>query len=123
MKDRAEIIRVLLPVSFFGALVVLLMAGESLSQTQATTVVINGDTPQVKQVPAPRQTLPRCKKDNDCPLPTTYCGKSGKCTPLSEPICDCGQPQVLRCFEKSGKARFLFCASACVKTDDGAICQ
>lgn len=123
MKDRAEILRVILPLGFFGALIVMLMAGESLSHTKATTVIINGNTPQVQQVPAPLQTLPRCKKNSDCPLPTTYCNESGKCTPLSHPICDCSQPQVLRCYQASGKARFLFCASACVETGNGAICQ
>ncbi|MDP6561363.1 MAG: hypothetical protein QF793_00380 [Candidatus Peribacteraceae bacterium] len=116
-------IRALLPIGFFGGLIAILMLGESLGPTQATTVVINGPNLHVQQTPPPAQSLPRCKTNSDCPLPTTYCGKSGKCTHLEEPICDCSQPQVMRCFESSGKARFLFCSTACVETDGGAICQ
>ncbi|MDA0375792.1 MAG: hypothetical protein O3A80_00585 [bacterium] len=116
-------IRVLLPIGFFSGLVAMLMLGESFKHIQATTVIINGETPQVQQVPTPAQALPRCKQNSDCPLPTTYCSQSGKCTQLTNPICDCSQPQVLRCYEESGKARFLFCPSACVETRNGAICQ
>ena len=115
--------RFLLPIGFFGAIVAMLMLGESFSPTKATTVVVNGDTPHVQQVPAPAERLPKCTSNSDCPLPTTYCGSNNKCTELKNPTCDCSQPQVLRCFEESGKARFLFCATACVETGDGAICQ
>jgi hypothetical protein len=120
---KQSTIRVLLPIGFFGAIVAMLMLGESFGPTQATTVVINGPNPQVRQMPAPLQRLPRCNLNSDCPLPTTYCSESGKCTELKSPTCDCSQPQVLRCYETSGKARFLFCPSACVGTSDGAICQ
>ena len=116
-------IRVLLPIGFFGGLVAMLMLGESFGPTQATTVVINGEPAQVQQIPAPEQPLPQCKFNSDCPLPTTVCGKAGKCVELTNPTCDCSQPQVLRCYEESGKARFLFCSVACVETADGAICQ
>jgi len=101
----------------------MLLLGESFNYTQATTVVINGPEVYVQQIPAPLQSFPRCKKNSDCPLPTSYCSKSGKCTKLKNPTCDCSQPQVLRCYEETGKARFLFCPSACVETGDGAICQ
>lgn len=124
MEKNSVLQRTLLPIGFFGGLVALLMIGDSLGTTTATTVIRNtGAIQEVQQIPAPVQKLPRCKDDNDCPLPTTYCSDSGKCTELENPTCDCSQPQVLRCYENSGKARFLFCPDSCVETAEGAICQ
>ena len=123
-KSHSKTARTLMPILFFGGLVTLLIASESMGPTQATTIVVNGtDEVQVTQDPKPFQSLPRCKEDSDCPLPTTYCGPSGKCTELDMPLCDCGQPQVLRCYQKDGKARFLYCQNGCLETQDGAICQ
>lgn len=119
MKDPEAIKRVALPISFFGALVAMLMFSESIGPTQATVSVTGGDA---VRVPALEQELPTCNQNADCPLPTTYCA-DGYCTRLTDPICDCSKPNVLRCYEKTGRARFLYCQSACVETGDGAICQ
>lgn len=123
MLQRTSFLRVALPVGFFSGLVAMLFISDTFGPTTATTVVVNGDKPIIQQVPEPKQKLPRCKEDNDCPLPTTYCGPSGKCMELKNPTCDCSQPQVMRCFEESGKARFLYCPVACMETGNGAICQ
>ena len=122
MHDPDTIKRTLLPLGFFGALMLILLLGESLGPTTATTFVIHGDTPEVRQVPEPDQVLPTCTENSDCPLPTTYCD-NGYCTHLKSPVCDCSQPQVMRCQESGGRARFMYCETACVETGDGAICQ
>lgn len=121
-QKESKTTRLLLPVSFFGVLVSLLMFSESMHQTTATTIITNTPTLEVQQIPAPEKPYPTCDEDDDCPLPTTYCS-NGKCRDLDNPICDCGQPQVLRCYEASGKARFLYCPSECSNTPDGTICE
>lgn len=115
--------RTLLPLAFFGMLVSLLIVSESYGVSHASVITVQGGKtilPDGTEAPA---QLPRCDKNSDCPLPTTYCGPSGKCTELINPVCDCGQPQVLRCYDENEKARFTFCKNGCIAIDDGAVCQ
>jgi len=123
MSENNSYTRVLLPVSFFGALVAILMLGESFGPTSARIVTV---TPEAGTVvsPAPEEELPRCDENSDCPLPTTFCNAKGRCEQLKKPVCDCSQKKVLRCKEEdSEKARFIYCPTACVATGGGAICQ
>lgn len=115
--------RALLPLAFFGMLISLLIVGESFDATQASAVTVQHGKAVFAGEKQPKQELPRCKQDKDCPLPTTYCPPSGKCTALENPTCDCGQPQVLRCYDQNEKARFMYCQNGCVAIDGGAICQ
>lgn len=115
--------RTILPLTFFGILVSMLVIGESLDTSQASTVTVQNGETTMAEGQEPIQKLPRCKEDSDCPMPTTYCGPSGKCAELIDPTCDCGQPQVLRCYDKNEKARFMFCKNGCITIENGAICQ
>lgn len=116
-------LRIVLPIGFFASMIALLIFGESFDAVQATTIVVNGPTVKVRQLPVPKERMPSCTENTDCPLPTTYCNKDGRCAELSNPVCDCSQPLVLRCKESSDRARFMFCPVGCVTTSDGAICQ
>lgn len=115
--------RTLLPVAFFGLLVSLLVVSENYGVSRANIITVqDGKTLLPDGSEAPME-LPNCKQNSDCPLPTTYCGASGKCLELTEPTCDCGQPQVLRCYDKEERARFTYCKNGCIAIEGGAICQ
>ncbi len=122
-EDQQRIHRVILPIAFFGVLVSALVFGESLNGTQATTIVTGTPVEHVMQDPKPVQTYPRCEENADCPLPTSYCNDKGKCTELENPMCNCSQTNVLRCYDATGRARFLYCENGCEETSEGLICQ
>ncbi|MCA9370330.1 MAG: hypothetical protein KC680_00010 [Candidatus Peregrinibacteria bacterium] len=112
LQKETPMARTLLPLAFFGILVSLLVFSESMSGTTATSIIMN--------VLSPGQ---ECTTNDDCSVQTTYCDEQGRCKELNDPTCDCGQPQVLRCYEESGRARFMYCPNGCKETPEGAICE
>lgn len=114
--------RTVLPIAFFGLLVTLLVVSENLGGTQASTMTVKDGKVMTEEGETPVEST-NCKTNSDCPLPTTYCGENGKCTELAQPICNCSQPQVLRCYDENEKARFLYCPNGCIDIQGGAICQ
>lgn len=122
MKKIMPITRIALPTLFFGALISLLFLQNEPTSTTAMTIVTQEPTLSVQQTPEPKDPLPSCNTNSDCPLPTTYCADH-KCIELINPVCTCSQSQILRCTEQSGRARYLYCPNSCATTDTGTVCQ
>jgi len=122
MKKTNPIMRIALPTLFFGVLISILFSQTNSAPTTAMTIIVQNPTLSVQQTPEPKDPLPSCNINSDCPLPTTYC-LNHQCTELIDPLCACSQPQILRCAEKSGRARYLYCSTGCAESDKGTVCQ
>ena len=121
-------------MAVFAGLIGLLMMSDSVDPTATDATLIrlekavmddgsHGDRMHVYIIPKPENPLPTtCTENTDCPLATTYCNR-GTCTDLQNPTCICSQPQVLRCYEASGRARHLYCKKGCSSVDNGIVCE
>lgn len=115
--------RVLLPLTFFGVLISVLVLNDGVRSTKATTIITGSPVEELVQSPLPPENYPACETNDDCPIPTSFCNDNGQCEELVDPTCDCSQTQVLRCYQEDGHARFTFCENGCTQVEEQLICQ